>query len=251
MADLNLLCFWQWVCWCGLAVASFSVKVTSYSGNNSKRRDYTKGMWIKKETEKKKSWMNKWTACWKASEIFLKEPETQKMDCISRNKRKKVTSWNLVLLFKFKTPTDIHHGGFENWCQWHHLEVETHRTHKQTGLRGRDKLSTHTPHVTTCIHCTTHTHTHSLSLSLQRYGARSDNRQVDLAWSNWRDPKKAKQTHERAGAFVFVECHTSSRGKPITGPGRSLKLWEGCVGIASVATSDVNFNILIAGYFLD
>eukprot|EP00064_Thunnus_orientalis_P001283 superscaffoldBa00000086_g1285 len=74
-----------------------------------------------------------------------------------------------------------------------------------------------------------------------------------LTWhgSDWSDPRKAKRTHERAGAFVFVECHTSSRGKPITGPGRPLKLWEGCVGIASVATSDVNSNILIAGYFLD
>lgn len=70
-------------------------------------------------------------------------------------------------------------------------------------------------------------------------------------WSDWSDPRKAKQTHERAGAFVFVECHTSSRGKPITGPGRPLKLREECVGIASVATSDVNSNTLIAGYFLD
>lgn len=65
------------------------------------------------------------------------------------------------------------------------------------------------------------------------------------------DPRKAKWTRERAGAFVFVECHTPSRGKPVTGPGRALKLGEECVGIASAATSDVSSNILIADYFLD
>lgn len=70
-------------------------------------------------------------------------------------------------------------------------------------------------------------------------------------WSDRRGPRKAKWTRERAGAFVFVECHTPSRGKPVTGPGRALKLGEGCVGIASAATSDVSSNILIAGYFLD
>lgn len=65
------------------------------------------------------------------------------------------------------------------------------------------------------------------------------------------DPRKAKWTRERAGAFVFVECHTPSRRKPVTGPGRALKLGEECVGIASAATSDVSSNILIADYFLD
>jgi len=93
-----------------------------------------------------------------------------------------------------------------------------------------------------------YTHTHTL---LRDMGPVLTTANLTWHWSDWRDPRKAKQTHERAGAFVFVECHTSSRGKPITGPGRPLKLWEGCVGIASVATSDVNFNILIAGYFLD
>lgn len=70
-------------------------------------------------------------------------------------------------------------------------------------------------------------------------------------WSVRGDPRKATRTHKRAGAFVFVECHTSSWGKPVTGPERPLKPREGCVGIASVATSDVNSNTGIVGYFLD
>lgn len=70
-------------------------------------------------------------------------------------------------------------------------------------------------------------------------------------WSVWSSPRKANRSHKRAGAFVFVECHTSSRGKPVTGPGRPLKPGEGRVRIASVATSDVNSNIGIVGYFRD
>lgn len=49
-------------------------------------------------------------------------------------------------------------------------------------------------------------------------------------WSVWSDPRKATRTHKRAGAFVFVECHTSSRGKPVTGPGRPLKPEGGVCG---------------------
>lgn len=49
-------------------------------------------------------------------------------------------------------------------------------------------------------------------------------------WSVWSDPRKATWTHKRAGAFVFVECHTSSRGKPATGPGRPLKPEGGVCG---------------------
>lgn len=47
-------------------------------------------------------------------------------------------------------------------------------------------------------------------------------------WAGWGNPRKAKWTHERAEAFVFAECHTSSCGKPITGPGRHLKLGRVC-----------------------
>lgn len=104
-----------------------------------------------------------------------------------------------------------------------------------------DKLSTLNQHKN---HMYTHIHT-------QRYWPTLTTTKLLWHWSDLSGPRKAKQTHERAGAFVFVECHTSSRGKPITGAGRSLKLWEGCVGIASVATSDVSFNILIACHFLD
>lgn len=49
-------------------------------------------------------------------------------------------------------------------------------------------------------------------------------------WSVWSDPRKAARTHKRAGTFVFVECHTSSRGKRVTGPGRPLKPEGGVCG---------------------
>lgn len=126
--------------------------------------------------------------------------------------------------------------------RWKQTHIPTHRQHSAAD---------------------THTHTHVL----KKYNHTHSHRQHRVphthsseiwgpfwqppSWlgigSDQTDPRKAKQTHESAGAFVFVECHTSSRGKPITGPGRALKLWEECVGIASVATSDVNSNILIAG----
>lgn len=106
-------------------------------------------------------------------------------------------------------------------------------------------LNTLSHAYTQTAHRTTHTRT-----LFRDMGPILTTAKLTWHWSDWSDPRKAKRTHESAGAFVFVECHTSSRGKPITGPGRPLKLWEGCVGIASVATSDVNSNILIAGYFL-
>lgn len=122
----------------------------------------------------------------------------------------------------------------------------------QTALTGRqwprDKLSTHSQHITTRIHTGRHRATHTL---LRDMGPALTTAKLTWHSLDWSDPRKAKQTHKRVGAFVFVECQTSSRGRPITGPGRPLKLWEGCVGIASVATSDVSFDILIAGYFLD
>lgn len=60
-------------------------------------------------------------------------------------------------------------------------------------------------------------------------------------WSVWSDPRKATETHKRAGAFVFVECHTSSRGKPVTGPWRPLKLrgrgvWESPLWLPLMST---------------
>lgn len=141
------------------------------------------------------------------------------------------------------------------WCLWlwaritsfqggnKHTYPHTDSTHMQTGPCDSDKLSTHTQCSTTWIH-TPHT-------LFRDMGPVLTTAKLTWHWSDWSDPRKAKWTRERAGAFVFVECHTSSRGKPVTGPGRPLKLWEGCVGIASVATSDVNSNNQIAGYFLD
>lgn len=140
--------------------------------------------------------------------------------------------------FFFRKPSNFRQAGdgFHYGRTLRHSKVESHTD-------SCDESSTHTRHTPTS---TTHT-THTLI---------GDMGPVFFAKLTWHrmdrsDPRKAKQTHKRAGAFVFVECHTSSGGKPVTGPGRPLKLWEGCVGIASVATSDVNSNILIASYFLD
>lgn len=117
----------------------------------------------------------------------------------------------------------------------------------QTETRVCDYL----PTLNALLHTYTQQHRHHTHTHFRDMGPILTTAELTWRWSDWSDPRKAKRTHERAGAFVFVECHTSSRGKPITGPGRPLKLWEECVWIASAATSDVNSNILIAGYFLD
>lgn len=121
-----------------------------------------------------------------------------------------------------------------------HTYRHTDSTHPQTG-------PCYQPTLNTLLHTATQT-PHTLFRDMRPVLTTA---KLTWHWSDWSDPRKAKRTHERAGAFVFVECHTSSRGKPVTGPGRPLKLWEGCVGIASVATSDVNSNILIVDYFLN
>lgn len=115
--------------------------------------------------------------------------------------------------------------------------------HTQTGPCDRDKLSSRVWRISA------HTHAHAHSSEI--WGPFWQPPSWLGTGQSRSDPRKAKWTRERAGAFVFVECHTSSRGKPITGPGRPLKLWEGCVGIASVATSDVNSNIPISDCFLN
>ncbi len=180
---------------------------------------------------------------------------------------------NSPTLLNHLSPGTIHRGFWQNqqlpqttrWWLWlwvhvtsvqggnKHTYPHTDSTHTQTGPRDVTSYL-HTlntlPHAYTQQHRqhTTPHHTHTVFRDM---GPVLTAAKLTWHWSDWSDPRKAKRTHERAGAFVFVECHTSSRGKPITGPGRPLKLWEGCVGIASVATSDVNSNILIAGYFLD
>lgn len=128
------------------------------------------------------------------------------------------------------------------------LQLKTNiRTLTQTESCVCDYL----PMLNALLHTYTQQHRHHTHTHFRDMGPILTTAELTWHWSDWSDPRKAKRTHESAGAFVFVECHTSSRGKPITGPGRPLKLWEGCVWIASAATSDVNSNILIAGYFLD
>ena len=149
------------------------------------------------------------------------------------------------------TPTDNQvvalimgaHDIIPRWRQTHTYPHTGSASHADSGPATPDELSTHAQHITTQT-----THTHALFRDM---GPVLTTAKLTWRWSNRSVPRKAKRTRERAGAFVFVECHTSSRGEPVTGPGRPLKLWEGCVGIASVATSDVNSNILIAGCFLD
>ena len=96
-----------------------------------------------------------------------------------------------------------------------------------------DWYGTHTrAHTHTHVH--THTHTKAQPgppTHLHRYGAHSDKRQVDLALGQaGKSPSKAERTHERAGALVFAECHTSSGGEAVTGQRRALKQREGCAG---------------------
>lgn len=148
--------------------------------------------------------------------------------------------------------THLEPGGvFDYGHALHHFKVEinTH-THTQTALTRRQDLVTATSYLPT-LNVVPHGYTQTPHTLFRDMGPILTTAKLTWHWSDWSDPRKAKWTHERAGAFVFVECHTSSRGKPVTGPGRPLKLWEGCVGIASVATSDVNSNNQIAGYFLD
>ena len=145
-------------------------------------------------------------------------------------------------------------GGFDYGRTWHHSQVETNThipTHRQRlTRRQRPCDSWRAIYIRSTHYHADNTHTHTLTL-FRDMGPVLTTAKLTWRWSDRSVPRKAKRTRERAGAFVFVECHTSSRGEPVTGPGRPLKLWEGCVGIASVATSDVNSNILIAGCFLD
>lgn len=113
-----------------------------------------------------------------------------------------------------------------------HIRVIARKTGLQmeTAARGSGHQSTpptkyRLHHPRQPRHAQTLTHTRSWIR-----GVHSDNRQAGLA-SRWsRCSKKSRAAHERAGAFVFVDCHTSSRGKAITGPGRALKLEEGVWG---------------------
>lgn len=77
-------------------------------------------------------------------------------------------------------------GGFDYGWTLHHVKVETNtHTHTQTALARRERpvtvtsLSTHTQRVTTRMHTDS---APRRTRTPQRYGARFDNRQVDLAW---------------------------------------------------------------------
>lgn len=103
-------------------------------------------------------------------------------------------------------------------------EVETH-PHTDRTLWPWQAFS---PHVT-------HNRTHAQQQHRHRTPFRDIRHVLTTAkftwhWSVWSDPRKASWTHKRAGAFVFVECHTSSWGKPVTGPGRPLKPEGGVCG---------------------
>lgn len=209
--------FWQWVCRCGSAVASSPARVTSY-------------IWISDSKRGRKGVIQKiWHPFWG---VFKHELEKFLFNnCVKkwRHKKERETPSDNQVMALITSPHDIR-------LKW--KCTDTH--HNQSSPHDLDKLFNHTRQKPQLY---THGHTDTdLALKTTK---------LPWHWLDWSDPRKAKQTHERAGAFVFVECHTSSRGKPITGRRRSLKLRLGCVGIASVATSDVSFNILIAGHFLD
>ena len=145
-----------------------------------------------------------------------------------------------------------------------HTQADT-QTGRHTSTHTDTHTDTHKPntHTDTHRHSQTDKHTHSTDYTktkppdiaphtLQRYWGRF---RQPLSWlgiavAGGIQEQQSGPTRE-PGAFVFVECHTSSHGKPRTGPARALKLWEGCMGIASVATSNVNSNWVIARYFLD
>lgn len=82
-------------------------------------------------------------------------------------------------------------------------------------------------------------------------GVRSDNRQADLA-SRWsRSSKKSRAAHEKGWGFCVCGLSHFITRESCNRPGKSFEAWGGCVGIASVATSDVRSNIPIACYFPD
>lgn len=94
-----------------------------------------------------------------------------------------------------------------------HTYPHTDSTHMQTGPCDSDKLSTHAQHITTRIHTIPHTHTHTL----QRYGARFDNRQVDLALVRLEWSKKSKADPREGWGFCvcgvshFITRETHNR----------------------------------------
>lgn len=95
-----------------------------------------------------------------------------------------------------------------------HTYPHTDSAHTQPGPCDCDKLSTHTQHITTHIYTATETpHTHSL----QRYGARFDNRQVDLALVRLEWSKKSKADPREGWGFCvcgvshFITRETHNR----------------------------------------
>lgn len=101
-------------------------------------------------------------------------------------------------------------GGFDYGCTLHHFKVEinTH-THTQTALTRRPGLVTATSYLPT-LNALPHAYTHSdtdTTHTLQRYGARFDNRQVDLALVRLEWSKKSK-VDPREG-WGFCVCGVS------------------------------------------
>lgn len=107
-------------------------------------------------------------------------------------------------------------GGFDYGRTLHHIEVETNtRTHTQTALTRRQGPVTSYLHT---LNTLPHTYTRAPHRhTLQRYGARFDNRQVDLALVGLEWSKKSKADPREGWGFCvcgvshFITRETHNR----------------------------------------